>query len=189
MPSRTRRLSTSILVATTLVLSAWRSEAGADFEIGNRIPLTDVQSSTKRTDDKKTATVLFDNLVLELLPGKGAAAVSRVTSIVLPTAGDGSEVEIVLNVHGAAIRTEGATATLLVRLPGRTETVDLPTGQQPADKETGFFHELRLKLRAGQSLPLSLVLLAERDGGVEGASALLAVDSIEAALWSEPAQQ
>ena len=92
MPSRTRRLSTSILVATTLVLSAWRSEAGADFEIGNRIPLTDVQSSTKRTDDKKTATVLFDNLVLELLPGKGAAAVSRVTSIVLPTAGDGSEV-------------------------------------------------------------------------------------------------
>ena len=142
---------------------------------------SDVQFRHTLSPDDKTTAILFDNFSVSVLPG-GLPFATRILSIGFPLVESVSELELAIDVRGAAFLEAGTNATLVFRVLGRTHVLDPILG--PDDQNPGnYLKSFRLKVPAGSDdLRMTLVIAVEQGPSSRAGQASLTVDSLDASI-------
>jgi hypothetical protein len=197
------------LGSVVLAISAVGAEAERGSALGKavRVP-SNLGFSTSVSPDGQAATIVFDNLYVELSPAhKGAAATlnqtavqTKLATLHIPYTTDQRSVKMTMDLRGFADVDSAATARLVVGVGDKTEAVDLSSGkdkkvqlkgeckcalskEQP-EAEFGDWQgriEFTVQTRAAKPvLQVTLLLLVEHDtDAADAGGALLAVDSLD----------
>ncbi len=137
------------------------SETGetAKFTFGEIIPEdgTDAVFEAAVTEDGRAFTLTFSDLVSTVEGPDSLPVSASLFSVVLPLHGQG-KAEIEFGFSGAAIVTQGATATLFVSANGQSTVRDFPPGT-----DDSFVHPLLFVSEDPSECRLFAMLLAGRD--------------------------
>lgn len=172
------------------LLSVSPAAFGADGPtFGDKLTFPNPNFAYAVSPDKKAMTLLFDDLVsrvnaCDVKPAPGqpgpihpsTPVVARVATYALPLSASGS-VKIPLYVQGYAGTNAGGQATLLISVNGQTTLVSFPK-----NSDKSFVETLNYSSDSDAELRMTVVLLAECDGQVQGGEAYLSVDSIDSSL-------
>lgn len=136
-----------------------------------------VYISSSLSPDARKASLLFEYLDAIIDPkDKGVRVKTNTTTFILPVTGNDKELSIKFDIRGFVNTTQGARATLLVQLGGKTILIDLPKTLPPGEE---FYHPVSITLPPGRDLQGTLFLLVERDADDEKLYAHLTIDSID----------
>ena len=196
-------------VLTTAALGD-EASAGSQFQKGIRIP-QNVGFATNLSDDGLAATLLFDNLFVEISPtfqSRGGtrnqtAIQTRVVKVQIPYSTDLRSLRMTMDVRGIVSTDVGATARLIACAGDAATPLSLDTDESIAVKLKGkakdalkaehpdmdfvdFEQRVNFKVQTRAKKPvcqITLFLLVEHDTNVAGnGGALLVVDSIDLAI-------
>jgi hypothetical protein len=143
---------------------------------------SEVAFESNLSDDKRALTFTFSDFVATVGGKKtpGSSTI-RTFSVLLPLDGDDTTAEIEFISQGGVKTFEGATATIISSVNGRTVAQDFPAGSDESVQQRLSF--------AGAKPPecrLSIILLAGRDSKNENAEAFLNVLSIDVEILPRP---
>lgn len=189
-------LATSIPVADVV--------SGSELGKGIRVP-SNLGFTTNVSDDGQAATIIFDNLIVEISPTQKSAAAThnqtaiqtKVATLNLPYKTDQRSVTMTMDLRGFADTDSAASARLVACAGDKTTVVDLSTDKvklkgkskcalkaEHAEAQFGDWQdrvEFTVQTHAEEPvLQITLFLLVEHNTDAPDAGgALLAVDSLD----------
>jgi len=169
--------------------------------------------SSNFSDDGLAATLLFDNLVIDMNGMRDILVRTKAVSLTIPIINEASDTHFIQDIRGFVDVDEGARAVFVVQAAGKTHVVDLleakddegivrtrnvPMAEERAAelaKERSeadelpegfdFSYRMESKVPAGASNQITFFLLLERDAQKADVGGLLAIDSLDL-LISKP---
>lgn len=157
---------------------ARRVASGAVFTFGE-IPAYqgDVSFQAAVSDDRRAVTITFSDVTVELgnAPTDTALTASRSLFLVLPLVGGPGRAEIELNLQAGILLTEGAHATLLSSVNGRSTVTDFLV-----EPDQTVVQALTLVADTPAECRLFAMLMVGRDSRFPEATALANLVSIDA---------
>ncbi len=195
-----------LLGTVALAVSAQAAEAQRGSELGKEIRVpTNLGIATNFSPDGQAATVIFDNLYVEVSPARKGAAFTlnqtatqtKVATLNIPYTTDQRSVKMTMDLRGFADVDSAATARLVACVGDKTAVVDLSTDTvelkgelkseltaENAEAKFGDWQdriEFTVQTHAAKPvLQITLFLLVEHNtDAADAGGALLAVDSLD----------
>ena len=170
----------ALILILVILSSVLATVSSAEFKHGALLDNSVVVSSTL-TPDRKTASIIFTNLSVQLSSSqKGPALVTKEISFRLPMDDTNNKLQLKQDLRGYVQCQPGVNVVALIRLGGATNIVNLCTSACQEGKE--FIETLYVTLAPGTDYQGTIYLLLERNEINATQQAQLSIETIDIAL-------
>ena len=172
------------MMAFFVVLFAFPGISFGQFQSSGRTE-NQMRVSSTIAPDKKTVSLIFDNLEVGFSGGQNGPGIStNQVSYWLPLEEHQDSYEITHDIRGHVFLDHGSRAILLVNVGERTETFEWLGGEE-VDAE--FNKLISTPVAAGSDLQISLYLLLKRNSKTGNSSGSLKIDSLDIVIQEKMA--